>query len=263
MTPTAYMAEQVSVSLDGKPIVRNVSFTLSAGASMAVIGPNGAGKSTLLKCLLRLIAPDKGSVRLFDKDIRDYDRRALARTVGYVPQAGTGSMPFTVEEFVLMARYPYLSPFSPFTRTDRDAARDAMDRADVTVFAGRMLHTLSGGERQKVYIAAALAQEPRVMLLDEATAFLDYRHQVEILELIARLRHEIGLTVVSVTHDLNQGVLDCDAVLALKGGAVVYAGPPDALLKDGCLEGIYDTPFRLLGEPGSGAVYVVPGGTPS
>jgi iron complex transport system ATP-binding protein len=263
MTAPAYSVENLSITLDGKEIVRQVSFSLSPGASMAVIGPNGAGKSTLLKCLLRLAAPDTGSILLFGKDILRYSRRELARFVGYVPQAGSGNVPFTVEEFVLMARYPYLNPFSHFTETDRAVASDAMIQADVAIFANRLLHTLSGGERQKVYIAAALAQQPRIMLLDEATAFLDYRHQVEVLELIGKLRQDTGMTVISVTHDLNQGVLQFDNVLALKAGETAYWGSPRELLEGKRLETIYDTPFHFLDEGEAGSVYIVPGGQAS
>ncbi|NLV45634.1 MAG: ABC transporter ATP-binding protein [Candidatus Hydrogenedentes bacterium] len=259
MTVAAYAVEHLNVALDGRKIVEDVSFTIEPGTSMAVIGPNGAGKSTLVKCLLRLLPATSGRVRLFGKEIARYNRRALARVAGYVPQAGEGNMPFTVEEFVLMARYPYLGAFSHFTDTDRRVAQDAMAHADVASLAKRMLYTLSGGERQKVYIAAALAQRPLVMLLDEATAFLDYRHQVEILELTEKLRHETGMTVIAVTHDLNQGLTRYDHVLALKEGAVAYWGPPRGLLEAGRLEQIYDTPFRFHEDPGTGAVYVMPG----
>ncbi len=259
MTSLAYRIEHLTVALEGKTILHDVSFSLESGASMAVIGPNGAGKSTLLKCLLRLVMPTSGDIRLFEKDLDRYSRRALARMTGYVPQAGGAAVPFTVEEFVLMARYAYLGAFSHFTETDRQIARDAMARARVEKFAGRMLQTLSGGERQKVHIAAALAQQPRIMLLDEATAFLDYRHQVEILELTDTLRRESGMTVIAVTHDLNQGALQYDHVLALKDSVVAYSGRPADLLETGRLESIYDTPFRLLEEPETGATYVVPG----
>ena len=190
MTSPAYKSEHLSVVLEGKEILRDVSFSLESGSSMAIIGPNGAGKSTLMKCLLRLYKPEAGCIQLFGKDLCRYSRAALARLTGYVPQAGEGTVPFSVENFVLMARYSYLRPFSHFTETDRQIARNAMVQARVEAFSDRMLHTLSGGERQKVYIAAALAQQPRVMLLDEATAFLDYRHQVEIGELTEKLRRE-------------------------------------------------------------------------
>jgi len=260
MTPVAYSVEHLFLALEGKEILRDVSFSLEAGASLAIIGPNGAGKSSLLKCLLRLAVPASGCIHLFDKDLARYDRRSLARLAAYVPQAGEGNVPFSVEEFVLMARYAYLNAFSHFTETDRAAAREAMARAGVSAFAERMLNTLSGGERQKVYIAAALAQQPRVMLLDEATAFLDYRHQVEILELTGNLPRETGMTVIAVTHDLNQGVLQYDKVLALKNGVVAWWGAPRDLLAEGRLEDIYETRFRLVEEPETGTVFIVPGG---
>lgn len=258
MTEQAFHADSISVTLDGKAIVRDVSFTLDAGDSMTVIGPNGAGKSTLLRCLLRLIPHDTGAIRLFGKPLERYPRRALAQVLGYVPQASSGLYPYTVEAFMLMARYPYLSPFSHFTDTDRAIVRAAMEQTGVTMFADRMMHTLSGGERQKVFIAAALTQQPRVMLLDEATAFLDYRHQVEVLTLVEKLRRDTGLTVITVTHDLNQGALRYDRVLAMKDGRAVFLGAPAALLEANLLETIYDTPFLTVHPPDSSAVYVFP-----
>ncbi len=258
MTDRAFHIDRVSVTLEGKAIVRDVSFTLAAGASMAVIGPNGAGKSTLLKCLLRLTPHDAGNIQLFDTPLERYSRRVLAQLLGYVPQASGGMFPYTVEAFVLMARYPYLNPFSHFTEMDRSIARAAMEQADVAVFADRLMHTLSGGERQKVFIAAALTQQPRIMLLDEATAFLDYRHQVEVLTLVEKLRRDAGLTVITVTHDLNQGVMRCDHVLAMKDGRVAFWGPPKDLLRENQLEAIYETPFNMMSHPETGATYVFP-----
>jgi iron complex transport system ATP-binding protein len=178
--------------------------------------------------------------------------------VGYVPQSGVEHVPYTVEEFVLMARYAYLNPFSHFTETDRSVALRAMEQTEVLPFAQRRMHTLSGGERQKVFIAAALTQEPRVMLLDEPTTFLDYRHQVEVLALVGKLRQDTGVTVITVTHDLNQGVMDFDAVLALKDGETMYHCKPDELLQENRLERLYGTSFRLLHDAQSGVKYVFP-----
>ena len=133
-----------------------------------------------------------------------------------------------------------------------------MDQTEVLPFAQRRMHTLSGGERQKVFIAAALTQEPRVMLLDEPTTFLDYRHQVEVLTLITKLRRDTGVTVITVTHDLNQGVFEFDAVLALKEGVTLFHGKPEELLQDGRLENLYNTSFRILHDQQSDAKYVFP-----
>ncbi len=258
MAETAYTVTNLSVVIDGKSIVNDVSFTLEEGASLAVIGPNGAGKSTLLKCLLRLLPAHSGAITLFGTPIEKHSRRELARYLGYVPQTGAGHVPYTVEEFVLMARYAYLAPFSHFTATDREVARTAMAQTEVTPFAARRMHTLSGGERQKVFIAAALTQQPRIMLLDEATAFLDYRHQVEVLALVEKLRRDTGVTIIAVTHDLNQGVMGFDQALALKEGHRAFLGAPTELLESGRLEAIYDTPFQLLRHEGSEAPYVFP-----
>lgn len=255
----AYQIDNVSIVMENRTIVKTISFNLPIGSSLAIIGPNGAGKSTLLKSLLGLLHPQTGKIYLFGKDIRHYKRREIAKLVGYVPQAAGIEIPYTVREFVLLARYAYLNPFSHFTETDDQIVWDSMVQADVAELEHRRLPTLSGGERQKVFIAAALAQQPRVMLLDEATAFLDYRHQVEITGLVLKLRKEIGLSVICVTHDLNQGVLSYDGVLALKSGSAVFTGSPKELFQEECLSQIYDTPFHLYEEPETKVIFVVPG----
>ncbi|MFA7691715.1 MAG: ABC transporter ATP-binding protein [Candidatus Hydrogenedentes bacterium] len=261
MTSPAYEIKDLSIVLDGQTIVKELSFSLEAGQSMAIIGPNGAGKSTLLKAMLRLIPIASGSIQLFGKALQRYDHKYLARAAAYVPQSAAVNLPFTVGEFVLMGRYAYLSAFSNFTALDYEAAEKAMVQADVLSLSERSLFSLSGGERQKVYLAAAIAQEPRVLLLDEATAFLDYKHQVDILNLTESLQRETRLSVVAVTHDLNQRILHYNRVLALKQGQIVYWGAPEGLLDTALLEDIYETPFRFLEDPQWGGIHIVPQGS--
>lgn len=255
----AFQVEGLSVKAGGATILQEVTFDVAEGESLAIIGPNGAGKTTLLRSLMRMIPGVSGGIRVFGRPLAACSQRELARMVSYVPQAEGRSLPFTVREFMLMARYPHMSPFSHLTAHDNEAVDRAMERTAVTLFANRNMDTLSGGERQKVFVAAALAQEPRAMLLDEPTTFLDYRHQVELLELVERLHREGGLTVISVTHDLNQGALAGDRVLALRQGQTTFHGTPRELLAHPeILSGIYDTEFDYITHPHTGATIVVP-----
>ncbi len=259
MTAPAIEVKNLAVTMDGSPILSEVSFAVRPGEALAIIGPNGAGKTTLLRSLMRMVRPASGEISVFGEPLARLSQRDLARRVSYVPQAGERAMPFTVREFMLMARYPHLGAFSGFSTRDYEITDQAMERSGVAVFSTRSMGTLSGGERQKVYIAAALAQEPRVMLLDEPTTFLDYRHQVEVLELVDQLHRTGGLTVVSVTHDLNQGALAGDRVLALKAGRTAFDGTPAELLdRPEVLAGIYDTEFDLIPHPHNGTTIVAP-----
>ena len=259
-TNTVLEAKNFSISLGGKQVLRDVSFSLRRGEYVAVVGPNGAGKTTMLKCFDRLLPGGSGELAIDGRPRDAYRQKDLARLVAYVPQADSRMIPFSVEQFLLMCRYPHLSPFSPASKKDRQAVSEAMSRTKTTEFMGRKLSTLSGGERQKVYIAAALAQGAHIWLLDEPTTFLDYHRQNEIMALLASVNKEIGLTILSVTHDLNHAVLETDRVLALKDGRVVFNGPPGDIMRADVLERIYDTPVLLVEHPRKRISMIVPPG---
>ncbi len=242
-----------------KEILRDVSFSVSRGEYLSIVGPNGAGKTTLLKCIDRLLAGGTGRIELFGRPVESYRQKALARRLSYVPQADGRVIPFTVRQFVLMGRYPYLSPFSSTDEEGRRAVAEALRVTGTEEFAGRRLDTLSGGERQKVYIAAALAQGSDILLLDEPTTFLDYRHQAEIRDLLSRVNRQSKVTVVCVTHDLNRAVLDSDRIVALAGGRVLFTGRPDEIMKTDVLETLFRTPFVLTSHPETALPMIVPG----
>jgi iron complex transport system ATP-binding protein len=247
-----------SFRLGSKQILRNVSFAVGRGEYLAIVGPNGAGKSTLLKCLDRILSGGSGEIEICGRPLQSYRQKELARLMGYVPQADGRVFPFTVEQFVLLGRYPHLSPFTAVTRQDRQAVHEAMERTGTAEFAERLLPTLSGGERQKVLIAAALAQGAGILLLDEPTTFLDYRHQAEIRTLLARVNRESGVTILAVTHDVNSAALESDRIVALKEGAVAFSGPPGELMKPEVLMQIYATPLLLVDHPAARLPVIVP-----
>ncbi|MFH0909964.1 MAG: ABC transporter ATP-binding protein [Planctomycetota bacterium] len=260
MTAPILEVSNYSYAIGRKEILRRVSFEVGGGEFFSVIGPNGSGKTTLLRSLNRLLPKGSGSILLEGAPVERLSRRALARVMSYVPQAVGEVPPFTVREFVLMGRYPHLSPFSSPGREDRRAVERALALTGTAVFAERLVPTLSGGERQGVYIAAALAQGARVLLLDEPTTFLDPRHASEIRKVLLGLNRESGLTILSVTHDVNSAALLSHRVLALREGGVVFCGGPRALMTPETLAGIYGKEFLFVDHPETGQRVVVPEG---
>lgn len=247
-----------SYRIGRKEILRDVGLTIASGQYVSIVGPNGAGKTTLLKCLDGILFGSAGRIEIYGRPLSKYGRKELAKRVSYVPQADGPVPEFSVEQFVLMGRYPYLSPFSSIRREDRLKVHEAMELTGTLEFDQRQLRTLSGGERQKVYVAAALAQGADVLLLDEPTTFLDYRHQAEIRGLLARLNRDSGVTIVAVMHDLNVAVLESHQIVALREGRVVYDGPPGELMRAEALQRIYDTPFLLVDHPEAALAAILP-----
>ena len=249
--PPILQVENAGWKTGNRAILQNVSFTLNAGETMCVFGPNGAGKSTLAKVILRMLPRATGNILLEGKPLASYDRPALARTVGYVPQS-TGILPaFTVREFTLLGRYPHGTAFSPPTREDERIARDALSAVGAAEWADQRIDLLSGGERQVVFVAAALAQEARLLVLDEPTAYLDVRRQADLTALLHRLNRERGLSWLWVTHDVN-AARGCGKVLALREGRVAYWGGAEDFLTAGTLGDVFGVRFAFAEIPGHG-----------
>jgi iron complex transport system ATP-binding protein len=258
MTAPAIEAQDVSYRIDGKTILDNVSFRVEAGAYLSIVGPNGAGKSTLLKCLNRILRGAGGRILIQGRPLAAYTQAELAVQVGYVPQGRPDDSPFTVYEFVMMGRYPHLSAFTRPAPEDASRVADALDMVDARTLIHRQYGTLSGGEKQRALIAAALAQDARILLLDEPTAFLDPHHQRDILRLLVKLNRESGLTVVSVTHDINAAALSAQKALALREGRVLFFGSQDDLMDSGVLSELYGQEFHFVPHPVNGRRLIVP-----
>ncbi|GAB6167366.1 iron-enterobactin ABC transporter ATP-binding protein [Thermostilla marina] len=254
----AIAVKGLAVSLGRTSILRDVSFTVHQGEYVSIIGPNGAGKTTLLRTLLRRTQAERGEIRILGRPLATLSQVQLARRIAYVPQAETTAIPFCVEAFVAMARYPYGGPFKTPTREDRLAVDDALRITDVEPLRHRRLDTLSGGERRKVFVAAAVAQQAPLLLLDEPTTYLDYKHRHEIQDLLVRLNREQGTTVLTVTHDVNGAVLAGGRIIAMRKGRVVFDGPPARLMEPERLRSIYDTPLTLVEHPTAKLPLVVP-----
>jgi iron complex transport system ATP-binding protein len=251
MTRAIIEAENLSLSLNKKAILHDISLTITQGERLAIVGPNGAGKTTLLKCLARLL-DSSGTIKLLDRRIADYSQKELARIMAYVPQLDGTSLSFTVKEFVLMGRYPHLSPFSTLGPEDHWMADHALTLTDTRQFVDRSLDTLSTGERQKVFIAASVAQGANILLLDEPMAFLDPRYQVQIQRLLQQLNYEHGITLLTVTHDINAAIAYSTRIIALKQGALIFTGTPETFADNQVLETIYQQRFLFTHHPQTG-----------
>lgn len=225
-------AERVTVRYPGRPspAVQDVDLELSPGALVGLVGPNGSGKTTLLRALLGTLPLSAGTVTILGRPVGEWRPRDLARQVAVVAQREEALFPLTVEETVALGRYAHLGPLAAPGERDRQVVAEAMARADVAEFAGRRTDTLSGGEWQRVRVARALAQEPRVLVLDEPTASLDVRHEMEVFELVRRLAGE-GIATLLITHHLNLAARYADRLLLLRQGRVAAEGPPATVLR--------------------------------
>ena len=235
----ALVVQDLSLSYGKRPVLDGVSFSVQEGEFFIVIGPNGSGKTTLMKAVSGAIRPRKGEVEILGRPLRSYSGKALARNIAVVPQAAPADIPFTVAEVVLMGRSPHLSLLGLERRKDREIAEQAMSFTNVEHLAGRKLDELSAGERQRVLIARAVCQQPRIIVLDEPTASLDPAHQVHIMDLMEQLRSGEGITVLMVSHDLNLAAMYADRLLLMKQGSVVSLGEPADVLTYQTLEQTY------------------------
>ena len=216
-----------------------LSLAVEAGEILGVIGPNSAGKTTIIRLLTRVVRPTAGEIRLGDRPLGALPAALLAREVAVVPQELPQSFPFTVEQLVLMGRYPH-DPGRYFeSAEDRTVASAAMQATGVLELAAMRLDELSGGERQRAVLARALAQEPRLLVLDEPTAHLDLRYQAEVVGLLRRVNRERQMTVILVAHDLNLAAEVCDRLLLLSAGRVARLGPPEQVLEEDLLRSVY------------------------
>jgi iron complex transport system ATP-binding protein len=249
----ALTALAISFGYDPRhPVVRDVTFSIHRGEFFTLVGPNGSGKSTLLRLLDRFLSPHQGTIALFGEPLARYTRDALSRQIALVSQEHTVQFPFTVEEIVLMGRAPHTRGRIFENKHDRELARTMMQLMDIESLAGHTATDLSGGERQRVFIARALAQQPQVLLLDEPSAHLDIAHQVEVSSVLRKLQRESGLTVVSVSHDLNLAASASDRIGMMTAGSLAAIGTPQEVLTAARIEEIFRLPVLVDRHPISG-----------
>jgi iron complex transport system ATP-binding protein len=237
--PPAVLVKHLRVAYGRQPVLRDLSLEVPAGAFFIIIGPNSSGKTTLLRSIAGAVKPQKGQVEVWGTTVDRFSKRALARLVAVVPQRIPSDIPFTVQEVVLMGRSPHVGWLGLEKQKDLELAAEAMAITDVAHLAKRPLPQLSGGELQRVIIARAICQQPRLLLLDEPTAALDPAHQVNLMDLLGQLQRELGLTVVMVSHDLNLAAMYGQQLLLLKEGEAVQVGRPAEVLTHEQLERAY------------------------
>ena len=236
---TAISTKNLNHSYGDNLVLMNISFAVSKGEFFIIIGPNGSGKTTLMKVISGILKLQKGRLEILDRPINGYSRKALAKTIAFVPQMVPVDFPFTVTEIVLMGRSPYLGMLGLEEEKDLKIAKQAIAFTGMEHLAHRKLDQLSGGEQQRVFIARAICQEPDIILLDEPTASLDLAHQTRVMDLMEKLKAQKGVTVVIVSHDVNLAAMYSDQLLLLNNGQVVCQGSPDEVLTFNTLEEAY------------------------
>ena len=235
----------VSFSYFNGLVLRDIDLNIGDGEMVGVIGPNGCGKTTLLKLASGVLSPVRGEVSLGGISLKKLSRKQVARHVAVVPQYFNIPFAFTVAEVVLLGRTPFISTISGETRRDHAMSALALGLAGINHLKNRYFNDLSGGERQKVILAMALAQEPKLLLLDEPTTHLDISHQVEILELVKSLNREQGVTVVAAMHDLNLAALFFERLVLLKEGAIFADGSPREVLTEDTIQDVFSASVKV------------------
>ncbi len=252
----AAQAVGISVTYDQAQALRQVDASAFEGRITVICGANGSGKSTLLKCLAGLEQPTEGEVRLCGQPLNALSRRTVARQVAVMSQTPEIPIGLSVEELVEQGRYPHRPWLGRLSAQDRTIIESAIFRVGLQDLRERQLATLSGGERQRAWLAMALAQEPRILFLDEPTSFLDIRYQAELLTLLRKLNSDEGLTIIAVLHDLNQVMDISNDVVLMQRGQVLAAGPAHQVLRADLLQQAFECRVDLISHPdGSGRSY--------
>ncbi|KPA18274.1 iron-dicitrate ABC transporter ATP-binding protein [Candidatus Magnetomorum sp. HK-1] len=246
---TVLSLENISHKYEQTDILKDISFKVNQENFFIVIGPNGSGKTTLLKTIAGIEKKYKGQIFISGRSLKEYSIGELARTMAYVPQTPPMDFPFSVFEVVRLGRSPHLGLLGSESKKDIEIAQKAMAFTDIEHLAKRKIHQLSGGECQRVNIARAICQEPKIILLDEPTASLDLGHQTQIMDLMEKLKTEQGMTIVMISHDVNLASVYGDHILILKDGKIVDQGPPIEVMTYQTIEFAYQCVVLLDKSP--------------
>lgn len=241
----AICVEDLSVKLSGHFVVKSVSLQVSEGEIVSIIGPNGSGKTTLIKAMSRLLRMSSGTISFFGSPIESFSTIELARILAILPQSRNFYSDLTVEKLVSYGRHPHLKFGERLNKDHMDIIDWAMNITGMESYRHRYLETLSGGEQQRAWIAMALAQRPKILILDEPTTFLDVAHQLEVLEIVRELNRQLGLTVVMVLHDINHAIRFSDSLCAMKEGRLLKKGSSKEMLDSKMLREIYQIEGRF------------------
>ena len=247
----------LSSGYNSKEIIKNISFEIKHGEFTGVIGPNGSGKTTLFRTITKIIPRYTGQLLYKGKEIAGWPIRLLAREIAVVPQFIFLGSSFRVCDFVALGRTPYLGRFEPFSESDHEIINRSIEITECSLLQERLITELSGGELQRVFLAQALVQEPKLLLLDEPTSHLDIGHQVEILYLLKKLNRENGLTILVILHDLNLASEYCDRLILLNQGKLYKIGLPSDVLTYQNIEMVYKTVVVVKENPITQRRYVL------
>ena len=245
--------DRLNFSYNSVPILKNITFEVNHGEFLGIVGPNGSGKTTLLRNIDGILKPNEGSILIDNLNQKELSRKEIARLIGYVSQREANIFPTTVFETVLMGRKPHITWTE--TKEDKKIVAQTLERLNLGDFALRDMNQLSGGERQKVYIARALVQQPKILLLDEPTANLDLRHQIEVLDLLLNTKNEKGVTVIIAIHDLNLALKYCNKLIILDKGTIFNTGGKEILNKD-TIQKVYGVKIKIIEQEGQ--KFIVP-----
>lgn len=250
-------AESISCGYEENEVLHAISLQMQAGEFLGIIGPNGCGKSTLLAALTGWLPLRQGQVLLDGKPLRQYPTQTVARMVAVVPQASTPAFAFSVRETIEMGRYPHLGRLAGISAADRVIVDEALELTDLLHLQHRSVDRLSGGEYQRVTIARALAQQPKVLLLDEPTAHLDIGHQQAIFTLLSSLHTTRQMAILCVSHDINLAATYCRRIILLSQGNIIAEGSPEQVITEELLQQVYGTLVRVHAHPSHGGPLVV------
>ena len=252
------VAQDLSLAYQGNTIIQDLSLTIPAEKITVLVGANGCGKSTLLKGLARLLKPTSGGVYLDGKSILAGSTKSVARQVGLLPQSPISPEGLTVKDVVSQGRDPYQDWRQQWSIQDRQIVREALEMTDLVALSDRSLDTLSGGQKQRAWIAMSLAQNTKILLLDEPTTFLDLAHQMEVLDLLYQLNQHQGRTIVMVLHDLDRACRYADYLVAIKAGRVFTAGAPAEIVTTELVEAVFNLKCQIYPDPIAGTPMCIP-----
>lgn len=239
-------------------VLDDINIKINRGSFVSIIGPNGSGKTTLLKNISGVLYPCFGSIKLFGKDIKSYRKKELAKYMAYVPQGTIIDFEFSVIDVVLMGRSPYIGIFGTETADDIKIAEKSMQMVNISNLKDKKITEISSGERQRVFIACALTQEPKVILLDEPVSNLDIQHQIQVLSLLKNMCIKENMTVITVLHDINLACEYSDSVIILNHGKLEYMGHPDEVITEDNIKNVYDADIYMIKNPVTGKPHIIP-----
>ncbi|MBD1370802.1 ABC transporter ATP-binding protein [Hazenella sp. IB182357] len=246
------VAKDLQKSYDHSPVIKNVNLSIDVGKSIAIIGPNGSGKSTLLKLLIGEERLDRGMISFLGEPLTRFSHKERAKYIGVLPQTGLPEILFTVSEIVEMGRYPLQGNKLWLSADDKNRVADMMDELELTAFTHRFLTEMSGGERQRVALAKTMVQEPKLIVLDEPTTYLDLQYQLSILDKLHQWKNQRNTTLLMVLHDINLAALYCDEIIMLKKGEIYQQGSPNDVIQTDHIKAVYGIEPLIIAHPTKG-----------